>query len=264
LATPVHPLRHNAPVRSFLLILLFGAASGSTWAADPVPAKPAPAAKPAPKPLAKPAPPKAAQDPYTAVQKPATPDALLRNVRFALEQHLLVTERFYEDQTLQRYFGGSRTLWFRLPRPILKNGKLQDFGAVFAQDSAAATRGMDIMYKLVKQGAGEKRRALIGMELGNDPRNTVDAVLEVFGRTGQVADPGQNPDVARPRTNTPGNHPLGNKLVTYEFDGPRSRGLANFLVNGDGSLASFMLVEEDKAYGIAPMTAYPEQGTKAR
>jgi hypothetical protein len=245
---------------------LLGAALGSAHAADPVPAKPVPkaAAKPAAKAPAKPAPPKGVKDPYTAVQKPAAPEALLRNIKFALEQHLLVNERFYEDQTLQRYFGAQRTLWFRLPRPILKNGKLQDFGTVFAQDTTAGTRAMDIMYKLVKQGVGEKRRALIGMELGGDPRNTIGAVLEVFGRTGQVADPSQNPEVARSRANTPGDHPLGNKLVTYEFDGPRSRGLANFLVNGDGSLASFMLVEEDKDYGIAPMTAYPEQGAKAR
>ena len=103
---------------------------------------------------------------------------------------------------------------------------------------------------------------MLGLELGADPRNSIETVIEVFGRDGRVSDTDQIPDATRPRAATPGTHPLGNKLVTYEFDGPASRGLANFLVNGDGTLASFMLVAEDKNFALAPVTAGPQGATK--
>jgi hypothetical protein len=155
-----------------------------------------------------------------------------------------------------------------LPRPFLKNGKLLDMGAVFSLDAEPGPDGnmpaakpaapaVDVLYKLLVKDNLEKRRALIGMDIGRDPRASVDALIAAFGREGRVTNPNEGADTARLRPPTPGNHPLGNKLVSYDFDGPASKGTINAFINGDGTVGNLMLVEEQKEWTLAPLVTQP-------
>jgi hypothetical protein len=226
-------------------------------AADPAPAqKPAPAKKsPAAKSAAKK--PAAPKDLY-AVTKPASPADLFANLRHALDHHLLFADRFYEDATLLRFFGAARTQWYKLPRPFLKNGKLLDMSAVLnPEGEKAAATSVEVLYKLILKDNLEKRRAMLGIDIGHDPRASVDALITAFGRDGRVTDPNEGADPARPRPSTPGNHPLGNKLVSYEFDGLTSKGVLNAYINGDGSVGNLIVVEEQKEWTLAPIVSQP-------
>jgi hypothetical protein len=234
-------------------------------AAEPAaaPAKPAPAKKAAPakadtKANAKaPASKSAAKDPY-AVAPPKDPAALLANLKQALDHHLLLNDRFYEDQTLLRFFGAQQTRWMKLPRPFIKSGKLVGMDAVFtpAPDAKSAL-AIDILVKFINKETLEKRRALIGMDLGFDARANVDALIAAFGKEGRITDPGQGGDANRPRPATPGAHPLGNKLLSYDFDGPKSVGVLNAYINGDGVIGNLIITEEQKEWTLAPLVSQP-------
>jgi hypothetical protein len=229
-------------------------------AAEPASPAPKPAAKPAAKPPAKKP---AAKDPY-AVAAPTNPAALFANLKLALDQHLLLSDRFYEDQTLLRFFGARQARWMKLPRPFIKSGKLLGMDAVFTPaPDARSTLAVDVLVKYVSKEALEKRRALIGMDLGFDARANVDALIAAFGKEGRVTDPGQGGDANRPRPTTPGSHPLGNKLVSYDFDGPKSVGVLNAYINGDGVIGNLIITEEQKEWSIAPLVAAPAAPTGA-
>lgn len=204
----------------------------------------------------------AVKDAYAGVEKPANPEELLRNLKFALEHHLLLSDAFYEEKNLQRFFGNRRTHWFKLPRPFIRNGKLQGLEAVFQPGGNEAT--IDVLYKYVAEGNREKRRAMIGIDGGRDARAGVDMVIRVFGKEGRVLepDPRDNPGPARPAAAAI--HPMGNKLLAYEFDGPQSKGNLNIRINSDGSVGNIIAIEEQKAWVLAPLVVQPPQPAPAQ
>jgi hypothetical protein len=192
---------------------------------------------------------------YAGVKRPAAPAELLQNLRFALDHHLLLTDAFYEEKNLQRFFGNERARWYALPRPFIKSGKLQGFATVFTP--AGGGMAVDVLVKYMVEGTREKRRALIGMDVARDPRATAETVVSVFGAEGHVVDPAaQTGD--RPAPATPGDHPVGNKLLSYEFDSPSSRGSLNVMINGDGTIGNIIAVEEQKQWRIAPPVVQPQ------
>jgi hypothetical protein len=195
-----------------------------------------------------------------AVAKPATPTDLLRNLKFALDHHLLLTDTFYEEKNLQRFFGNERARWYKLPRPFIRSGKLQGFGGVFAPSGEGMA--VDVLYKYIVQGTQEKRRAMIGLDVARDARATAEAVVSVFGTEGHVVDPAAQDAPGRARALTPGNHPMGNKVLSYAFDGPASKGSLNVMINGDGSVANLIVTEEEKLWSLAPLVALPKQAAE--
>jgi hypothetical protein len=199
----------------------------------------------------------AAKDAYAGVVKPVAPADLLRNLKFALDHHLLLTDSFYEEKNLQRFFGNERARWYKLPRPFIRSGKLQGFGGVFAP--AGSDMVIDVLYKYIVQGTQEKRRAMIGLDVMRDARATAETVVSVFGVEGHVVDPAAQEGAGRPRSLTPGDHPVGNKLLSYEFDGAASKGSLNVMLNGDGSIANIIATEEEKSWSLAPLVALPKQ-----
>jgi hypothetical protein len=98
---------------------------------------------------------------------------------------------------------------------------------------------------------------MIGMDIGRDPRANVDVLIAAFGREGRVTSPDENANPARPRPPTPGNHPLGNKLVSYDFDGVTGKGTINAFINGDGTVGNIILAEEQKEWTLAPIVSQP-------
>jgi len=199
----------------------------------------------------------AAKDAHAGVARPVTPADLLRNLKFALDNHLLLTDSFYEEKNLQRFFGNERARWYKLPRPFIRSGKLQGFGSVFAP--AGNDMAVDVLYKYIVQGTQEKRRAMIGLDVARDARATAETVVSVFGIEGRVVDPAAQEGTGRPRPLTPGNHPVGNKLLSYDFDGPASKGSLNVMINGDGSIANIIASDEEKLWSLAPLVALPKQ-----
>jgi len=202
----------------------------------------------------------AAKDAYATVAKPAEPADLLRNLKFALDHHLLLTDSFYEEKNLQRFFGNERARWYKLPRPFIRSGKLQGFGGVFAP--AGDGMAVDVLYKYMVQGTQEKRRAMIGLDVVRDARATAETVVSVFGIEGHVVDPSTQDAPGRAWPLTPGNHPVGNKILSYEFDGPASKGSLNVMINGDGSIANIIVTEEEKLWSLAPLVALPKQAAE--
>jgi hypothetical protein len=203
----------------------------------------------------------AAKGAYAGVSKPATPPELLRNLKFALDHHLLLTDAFYEEKNLQRFFGNQRASWYKLPRPFIRSGKLQGLGAVF--EPAGNAMVVDVLSKYVVQGTQERRRAMIGMDVARDPRATAESVVSVFGIEGHVVDPATQGTPGRPLALTPGEHPVGNKVLSYDFDGPSSKGSLNIMINGDGTIANIIAIEEQKLWSLAPLVAQPKPGPDA-
>ncbi|HEY4372364.1 MAG TPA: hypothetical protein VGN52_10595 [Burkholderiales bacterium] len=197
---------------------------------------------------------KAAKDPYAGVQRPASPEELLRNLKFALEHHLLLSDVFYEEKTLQRFFGNRSARWFKLPRPFIRNGRLLGLDGVFA--SAGGETTINVLYKLVPEGDREKRRAMIGIDAARDARATADTVIRVFGVDGRVVNPGAAP--------APGTHRFGNKLLVYEFDGPQSKGNLNIQITVDGGIGNIIAVEEQKGSTLAPLVIQPPPAPPAQ
>ncbi|MDB5803118.1 MAG: hypothetical protein JWN73_440 [Betaproteobacteria bacterium] len=203
----------------------------------------------------------AAKDAYAGVVKPVAPVDLLRNLKFALDHHLLLTDSFYEEKNLQRFFGNERTRWYRLPRPFIRSGKLQGFGGVFAPSGDGMA--VDVLYKYIVQGTQEKRRAMIGLDVVRDARATAETVVSVFGIEGHVVDPAAQDAPGRAQPLTPGNHPVGNKVLSYDFDGSASKGSLNVMINGDGSIANIIVTEEEKLWSLAPLVASPKQAAES-
>lgn len=196
----------------------------------------------------------AAKDPYAGVRRPADPEELLRNLKFTLEHHLLLSDAFYEEKTLQRFFGNQSARWFKLPRPFIRNGRLLGFDTVFAPGGGETT--INVLYKLVPEGDREKRRAMIGVDAARDARATADTVIRVFGVEGRVVEPGA--------ASAPGTHRLGNKVLVYEFDGPQSKGNLNIQITADGGIGNIMAVEEQKVSTLAPLVIQPQPPAPAQ
>lgn len=229
-------------------------------AADKAAAKKAAPAKAAPA-AAAPRPAPVLKNPYAALKKPLNPNDLLKNLQVVLTYHLLVEERFYEEPNVLRTFGAERMRWFKLPRPALKSGRMAGFGKLF--EPASDAHSADLLLKIVPKDTLQKRRGLAGIEVGRDNRLDVAAVRTVFGDNAQVIDPHQNEDPARALPRSPGTHPLGNKVIVYEFDGAASKGSLKFTVSGDGTIASITAIEEEKNWSLAPIIALPPPPPKA-
>ena len=196
--------------------------------------------------------------PAAAIKPPTNPVELLQNFKIALTRQQLLTDSFYEDASLLRFFGAQQTRWFKLPRPFIKSGKVTGLAQVFQQPPSTQPVSIDVLYKFVTQGTQEKRRAMIGMDI-RDTRLTIDAAQAVLGQQLKITNPYAKDDPDRARTPTPGDHPLGNRLISYDFDAPASTGTLSLMVNGDGTIANIIAVQEEKEWKLAPLVVVPKE-----
>jgi len=122
-----------------------------------------------------------------AVEKPTTLEAVLRNLKSALDRGLLLREDFYQDEVLRQYFGGNRTRHSSIGSGI--EGSVWGFGDMVEPlvVSGHAVSGMSFFFRRLSGPDG----VTAAITLNTPGKTTVDfGVVEgIFGRGWRTAEP---------------------------------------------------------------------------
>lgn len=59
---------------------------------------------------------------------PTSLDGVLRNLKYAIDNDLLLQEDFYGMGSLERFFGAAKVTWRKQPKPGVRSGYLSQFG----------------------------------------------------------------------------------------------------------------------------------------
>lgn len=73
---------------------------------------------------------RSAKEMYAMIKKPSTLIEVLKNIKLALDQHLLLREDFYTEENLKLFFGGENVAWRKINDPKLQWGDVIDFGSL--------------------------------------------------------------------------------------------------------------------------------------
>lgn len=203
---------------------------------------------------------------YFTFNKPTTPLELLANLKFALYQHLLLSDDFYTDGNLKMFLGCNKVVWYG-NTATSKSAEVSDFGEVSeyakyftsvldSNDHVEPVRnfpgiGRGGVYRKVlgengKENERGKVQANVSASGSHDVRFTVDAVESILGAAEKITDPYRNDSLSHPKLLQPATHKYGNKVMVYTSDDSMSTTSLSFLINGDGTVNRFNLVEKEK------------------
>lgn len=223
--------------------LILGACSSAKQDTEPV-------KKPAEMQQAKVAPQKAGKptkELMRKVKKPTNPTELLKNIKYAIDNELLIREDFYTDDNLKKLYGGERVVW-KKNEPVDKLVRVVELGGIFER----AKKLQNIGIGMTRQKLDDKRvvnnngklLGNVGFSNPEDPRFNVDEVMGVFGAKMQIVNPYEKNTQPVPLLAT--THKLGNKELTYKNYGQTSKTIITFLVRGDGTVKFSEFIQEEK------------------
>ena len=182
------------------------------------------------------------------VTRPSTPIELLQNIKIVMEHDLLSREDFYTDENLRQYFGWEKVRWGK-NGPRLKYGS-SPMGPNVVPRAGNPYKDFDFQYQRIdknaKQSDDGKVRGSVGMATGHDIRLTAEVVQMVFGKDMVVSNPYANDNPRHPTLLMPKTHELGNLVIEYRFNNSIGRGFIGFVLNGDGTVNRFNLVDEER------------------
>jgi hypothetical protein len=169
---------------------------------------------------------------FTMIKKPTNPIDMLKNIKFAVENNLLMSDEITTDENLEKMFGSSKILWE-------KNS--QNYRRVMVAGISYYCRRLDDKGMESAQG---KLKIVIGFSGHNDTRFTVEAVQDVFGTDTQVINPYTRPN--RSIALLPKTHSLGNMELIYNIENQNSKTTVSFLTKGNGIIKKVKLIQEEK------------------
>jgi hypothetical protein len=169
-----------------------------------------------------------------AVEKPTTLEAVLRNLKSALDRGLLLREDFYQEEVLRQYFGGNRTRHSSIGSGI--EGSVSVFGDMVEPlvVSGHAVSGMSLSFRRVSGADGVT--AVIVLSTPGKTAVDFDVVEKVFGRGWRTAEPrlpSPHENYIRPT------RPHGNAEIVYSTpdDATSWRAILYFKANAELALA---------------------------
>jgi hypothetical protein len=169
-----------------------------------------------------------------AVEKPTALEAVLRNLKFALDRGLLLRDDFYQDENLRQYFGGNQTRQKSIDSGT--EGSVSGFGDMVEPlvVSGHAVSGMSFFFRRVNGPDGVT--AVIVLATPGKTALPVDVVEKVFGRGWRTAEPrlpSPHENYIRPT------RPHGNAEIVYSTsdDAKSWRAALDFKANAELALA---------------------------
>ena len=181
------------------------------------------------------------------VKKPTNPTKLLQNIKYAIDNELLIREDFYTDDNLKKLYGGERVVW-KKNEPVYKLVRVVELGGIFERAKKLQNIGVGIGWqKLDSKGVVSDSGQIHGrISILNpeDPHFNVDEVIGVFGAKMQIVNPYEKNTQPVPLLAT--THKLGNKELTYTMDGLTSKTIITFLIDGDGKINHSKFIQEEK------------------
>ncbi|MGD0278744.1 MAG: hypothetical protein ABSC11_05520 [Smithella sp.] len=179
------------------------------------------------------------------INKPTNPVELLKNIKFAIENNLLLSEDICIDDNLNNLLGGTKVSW-REYSSFQKKAEIVSLSDVFQRSFS----GQGIIYertrlddKKVESSSG-KLCVEISCDGYGDTRFTVEAVESVFGTDMQVVNPYTKPN--RHLALIPTTHKLGNLELIYNIENPTSKTVISFLIKGNGIVKRAAFTQEEK------------------
>ncbi len=205
------------------------------------------------------------------IRKPTSPKELLQNIKFAVDNDLLLRDDLYTDDNLKMLLGGRRVIWdnyrhlYTLPnmhsmydKSLDMHAKVTDMADVYLSGRQYRGMGCSVYHGIYESVYNAKKGRFdtieskkFGVLAGAPPRESpflVDFVDELFGSNREVEDivvePG-NPHHPAPALPKP-IHKLGNKLIKYTFDKPASKVTISFQIYHDGVVKSYYFKQQEK------------------
>lgn len=189
-----------------------------------------------------------------SAREPGNVHEFLVNLRFLLDNEILLRPDFYDDECVKRFFGGSRIEW-RTDSATRKSREIAGQPFLFVQLDRFWNQGVGVVWRKEnaagKEASDGKIKAGGGTSFTESTGYTIDEVTRVFGSDMKVEKqyiPGDeiNHDPWG-RYKRPGNHRLGGKRVTYIFNKPESAAKLVFFVAHNGEIEyTHFRVEETK------------------
>ena len=179
------------------------------------------------------------------INKPTNPTELIKNIKYAVYNNLLMSDEITTDENLEKMFGSSKILWEN-NSPNYRRLVVADLAGVFLRGYTAA--GVSYYCRRLDdkgmENAQGKLKIVISFSGQNDTRFTVEAVEEVFGTDMQVVNPytRHNRSIALLRKT----HPLGNMELIYNIESINSKTVVSFLTKGNGVIKKVKLTQEEK------------------
>ena len=179
------------------------------------------------------------------IKKPTSPKELLKNLKFAIENELLVRDDFYTDENLKKLFGGNRVKWLDNKKNN-KSAVILNFIGLFENAEKYRGDGVEVYWEKLDSNKAisdtGKAHVRVNISTFGDSRFRAEVVEKVFGTKMQVKNLYKDND---PTPLSQGNHRHGNKGMHYTFSSPTMKSLFVSVVNGDGSIDRCTLHQEE-------------------
>jgi hypothetical protein len=169
-----------------------------------------------------------------AVERPTTLEAVLRNIKYALDRGLFLREDFYQDEVLRQYFGGNRTRQSSGPFGI--EDSVSEFGDMVEPLIVSGHPVPGMSFSIQRQNGPNGFAAAIDLNTPGKTAVDFDVVEKIFGRGWRPAEPrlpSPHENYVRPT------RPHGNAEIVYSAsDGATSwQATLYFKANAELSLA---------------------------
>ena len=199
------------------------------------------------------------------IKEPTPFTEFLTNLKYMLENGLLVREDFYQDAILMRLFGGWQVEWFRNDKT---DKRAHICGPSFLQGvntGPTCYGGMGVHWFGKGKYTQSEKRCSLGTVDADFPHNnrerkihasggsyeavrnpgfTADKVVTIFGKTMHVTPSNLNSSYFM--FNRPGDHELGRKNIGYVIDKPGTLSCISFETLENGEVISFGFEQEEK------------------
>lgn len=179
------------------------------------------------------------------MNKPTNPVELLKNIKFVIENNLLLRDDFFIDEYLNKAFGGTEISWHK-NEPNNKEFMVFNLKDVF--QTSYSSDGIGCNRRRLDETGILNERGKITARLGfygfGDTRFTVESIENVFGSDMQVINPYKR--LNRSIALLPKTHKLGNQKLIYRIDSPTATTVISFLIKGNGIVKKADFEQEEK------------------
>lgn len=165
------------------------------------------------------------------IKKPTNLTELLKNIKYAIDNELLIRDAVYTDDNLKNIFGEADVVW--------KSNELSS-KRIQIKNIGNAYKGMKIdVYckKVNRKGESDVEGNSVGsgaFDNPHDQRFNSDMVMEVFGTALTIEDLYANFNPKHPQPIAHSTHKFGCKIISYTMETVTSKASFHFVTRPDG------------------------------
>lgn len=179
------------------------------------------------------------------IKAPTTPEEFLRNVKFVIDNELLIDEAFFTEENLMRFYQKTKVEFANGDTWMSANiGGGNEFSTSFGWGFA------DVHLKKVDAAGKESQsghlRGSTGIDMNFEKSFSVDVVLRTLGPWDEIRDPFKSDNLQHPQPLRPAIHPMGNKSVSYLYETTKTKSTLGILFAFNGNVRKFGFTQEEK------------------